>query len=87
MSKVISEDDAFKIIADLQAMVRMRNDRIQELEKGLRELEDANEAVATARTQKVYLAMIDAGMDQDTLLRLDRARSAARALLNPEEPG
>ena len=52
----------------------------QDLRAALRELEQANEALAASRPQAAYSAMIAAGQG-DALLRLDRARSRARALL------
>ena len=46
----------------------------------LRELEAACEALAATRSQETYLSMVDRDKATDALARLDRARSAARAL-------
>jgi hypothetical protein len=47
----------------------------------LEELEAACEALAATRSGETYLAMIDKDKATDALLRLDRARSNARAIL------
>lgn len=53
--------------------------RIEALERALRNLENANDRACGARPQKVYDAMIAAGMS-DVLTELDEARRDARAI-------
>lgn len=55
-------------------------EEIKRLRAALKELEGANGALCTARTNEQYLRMLDLGQ-QDALLRLDEARQAARELL------
>lgn len=57
-----------------------------DLIEALRALELANDRVCGARPQRVYDAMIAAGMS-DALLALDEARLAARAILTKAEAG
>ena len=65
----------------MQHIGHRTSDEIAQLRQALRELEDANEAVCAGRSKAAYDAMLAAGQGDD-LLRLDRARAAARALLS-----
>lgn len=58
----------------------MRTPREKALEDALRELEEANDAICSGRTQRTYHQMLEDGQEDD-LLRLDKARSKARSLL------
>jgi Restriction alleviation protein Lar len=49
--------------------------------EALEKLEAACDAVAAGQSQKIYVAMLDAGMNTDLLSNLDCARRAARAAL------
>ena len=66
--------------AALRDLLNTRTDSHHRLVEALRALELANDRVCGARPQRVYDAMIAAGMS-DALLALDEARRDARAAL------
>ena len=84
-------DDRAEAVADARAMWNRRAPvsagKVKALESALRKLETANEALCGARPQRIYNAMICAGMSA-SMIELDEARREARdLLLSALQPG
>ena len=67
---------------DRDALIASQARRIEELEKGLEQLEAANQRLASTRSSETYHMMLTDNGAEDALEALDDARSRARSLLN-----
>jgi hypothetical protein len=73
-----------QIAIDAAAEIQRLTEQNERLREALYALEGANDVVCSARTQDIYDQMVQSGQE-DILITLDRARSAARAALKGGE--